>query len=80
MNEDVVERPPLKVATGPLRRDVVRSQALSDLSARLAESISDINSLLQAVVELVASFLGDTAVIRLVAGDGTTMTMEAVHD
>src|SRR5579859_1715096 len=63
-----------------MRRDLVRSQALSDLSARLAESITDINSVLQAVVELVASFLGDTAVIRLVAEDGKTMPMVAVHD
>ena len=80
LNEEVVERPPLEVAKGPMRRDLVRSQALSDLSARLAESITDITSLLQAVVELVASFLGDTAVIRLVAEDRKTMTMVAVYD
>lgn len=80
LDEEVVERPPLEIAQGPMRRDVVRSQALSDLSARLAESITDIHSLLEAVVELVASFLGDTAVIRLMAEDGKTTRMVTVHD
>ncbi|MBV8528557.1 MAG: GAF domain-containing sensor histidine kinase [Candidatus Dormibacteraeota bacterium] len=80
MNEEVVERPSLEIAKGPMRRDLVRSQALSDLSARLAETITDISSLLQSVVQLVASFLGDTAVIRLVAEDGEAMTLMAAYD
>lgn len=66
--------------TEPMRRDRARSVALSELSARLAETISDVGGLLHGVVELVSSFLGDTAVIRLIAEDGQTMTVAAIHD
>lgn len=67
-------------ARGPMRRDLARSQALAELSARLAEAMSDVDAVLSAVVELVASFLGDTAAIRLVEPDGVTMSVAAVHD
>jgi signal transduction histidine kinase len=80
IDETDVERPPIEAAKGPMRRDLARSQALSEMSARLAESISDINGLLTHVVELVASFLNDTAVVRLLDEDGRTMTVAAVHD
>ena len=80
INEETVETPPLEAAKGPMRRDPARSQALSEMAARLAESITDITGLLQSVVELVASFLGDTAVVRLLDEDGSTMRVAAVHD
>ena len=80
INEDTVQSTMLDVAKGPMRRDLARSQALSELSARLAESITDVSGVLEAVVELVASFLGDTAVIRLLGEDGSTMSVVAVHD
>ena len=80
INEEAVETPPLEVARGPMRRDLARSQALSEMAARLAESITDINGLLKSVVELVASFLKDTAVVRLLDEDGKTMRVAAVFD
>ena len=63
-----------------MRRDLARSQALAEMAARLAESITDISGLLQSVVELVASFIGDTAAVRLLDEDGSTMRVAAVHD
>ena len=75
-----METPPLHAAKGPMRRDLARSQALSEMAARLAESITDIKGLLESVVELVASFLGDTVAVRLLDEDGSTMTVAAVHD
>lgn len=80
INEGRVETPPAETARGPARRDLARSQALSEMAARLAESITDINGLLRSVVELVASFLNDTACVRLLDDDGRTMTLAAVFD
>lgn len=80
LDEGVVQRPLPEVVAGPMRRDLARSQALSEMSAQLAESITDIRGLLQSVVQLVASFLGDTAVVRLLEEDGRTMAVAAVHD
>ena len=62
------------------RRDLVRSAALAELSGALALAITDVDGVLQRVVELVGGFLGDTAVIRLLSADGTTMNVAAVYD
>ncbi|MGH7687172.1 MAG: ATP-binding protein [Candidatus Dormibacteria bacterium] len=67
-------------APTPMRRDSERSRALSELSTRLAESITNVSGTLHAVVELVSQFLGDTAVIRLLDEGGSTMTVAAIHD
>lgn len=81
MVEKAVKTPALEeIAKGPMRRDLARSQALSELSNRLAEAMTDVNAVLEAVVELVASFLGDTAAIRLLEPDGSTMSVAAVYD
>ena len=62
------------------RRDETRSAALAELSGRLAERITDEGAVLDLVVELVSSFLGDTAVIRLLNDEGTRLEVTAVHD
>ena len=80
IDERAVNAPPAGPFPVPVRRDSARSNALSELSTRLAESITDVNSTLHAVVELVSKFLGDTAVIRLLDGDGRTMSVAAIHD
>jgi signal transduction histidine kinase len=59
---------------------VARSHALSEMASRLAESITDINALLRSVVELVASFINDTACVRLLGDDGRSMSVAAVFD
>lgn len=64
---------------GP-RRDTDRSRALAELSRTLAESIGDASAVLDAVVRLVAGFLGDTAVIRLLSDDGTRLVPAAAYD
>ena len=80
LNEERFDQRIAELPKGASRRDHARAEALSELSARLSESISDVDGLLHSVVELVSSFLGDTAVIRLLAEGGSTMTVAAVHD
>lgn len=62
------------------RRDEQRSRDLEELSASLAASITNTDGVLTRVVKLVSSFLGDTAVVRLLAEDGVTMRVVAAHD
>ena len=59
------------------RRDAARSGALAALSTRLAEAISDVDDVLESIVRLISEWLGDTAVIRLLGEDGTTMKVVA---
>lgn len=62
------------------RRDRSRALALAELSAKLAESITEVADVLDSVAQLASSFLGDTAVLRLLDADGTRMRAVAVHD
>src|SRR6202043_2020443 len=64
----------------PRRRDSERSRALAELSHTLAESIDDVHGVLDGVVRLVSSFLGDTAVIRLIEPGGEEVSVVAVGD
>jgi signal transduction histidine kinase len=62
------------------QRDGERARALAELSNSLSEAIGDSQGVLQRIVRLISSFLGDTAVIRLLEETGTTMTVAAVCD
>ena len=62
------------------RRDLDRTRALVELSARLAESISDVDDVLQRVVQIVGSFINDATVIRLLDNEGKKMRVAAVYD
>ncbi|HEY8675897.1 MAG TPA: ATP-binding protein [Candidatus Dormibacteraeota bacterium] len=62
------------------RRDSQRSLALAALSTSLAEAIGDVDSVLDRIVRLIAEWLGDCAVIRLLDEDGTAMRVVAAHD
>ena len=69
-----------ELTRGQGRRDADRSLALAALSSSLAEAIDDVDNVLDRVARLVASFLGDTAVIRLLDDAGTTLQVAALHD
>jgi signal transduction histidine kinase len=62
------------------RRDAERSRALAALSTRLAEAIGNVDDVLDRIVRLIAEWLGDCAVIRLLDEDGTTIQVVAAHD
>jgi signal transduction histidine kinase len=62
------------------RRDGERAQALAQLSGKLAEVLGDTQDVLDSVVTLVAEFLGDTAVLRLLSDDDDSMKVAAMHD
>jgi signal transduction histidine kinase len=62
------------------RRDRTRALALAELSAKLAESIGEIDDVVDSVVQLVSTFLGDTAVLRFIEPDGKHMRVVAAYD
>ena len=86
----VEEELPVRVAVEPdraldirpvlPRRDRTRALALAELSTKLAESITEVDDVIDSVVQLISSFLGDTAVLRLLDPDGTRMRVVAAHD
>lgn len=62
------------------RRDKTRALALAELSTKLAESIGEIDEVVDSVVQLISTFLGDTAVLRFVEPDGEHMRVVAAYD
>jgi signal transduction histidine kinase len=78
----VTDPPDEAVTIRPLlsRRDGTRALALAELSAKLAESITEVDDVVDSVVQLVSTFLGDTAVLRFVENEGSQMTVVAAHD
>ncbi|TMF16212.1 MAG: GAF domain-containing sensor histidine kinase [Chloroflexi bacterium] len=70
----------LDIRTVLPRRDRTRALALAELSTKLAESITEVDDVIDSVVQLISSFLGDTAVLRLLDPDGTRMRVVAAHD
>ena len=64
----------------PSRRDEQRSHDLAELSASLAASIANTDEVLERVVHLASSFLGDAAVVQLLNDDTQTMQVVAAYD
>ncbi|HEY4869421.1 MAG TPA: GAF domain-containing sensor histidine kinase [Candidatus Dormibacteraeota bacterium] len=64
----------------PSRRDEQRSRDLAELSASLAASIANTDEVLERVVHLASSFLGDAAVVQLFDDDTQTMQVVAAYD
>jgi signal transduction histidine kinase len=62
------------------RGDEGRFRALAELSATLAESMTDVGSLPDRVVELVSRFLGDAAALLLLDNSGRHLRVAAVYD
>jgi signal transduction histidine kinase len=64
----------------PSRRDEGRALALAELSEALAESITDTETVVQRVVELVSRVLGDIAVLRLLDDEGAHVRVAMADD
>ncbi len=64
----------------PSRRDGGRALALAELSEALAESITDTDSVVQRVVELVSRVLGDIAVLRVLDDEGAHVRVAMADD
>ncbi len=62
------------------RRDAERSRALAALSTSLAEAIGDTDDVLDRIVRLIAEWMGDAAVIRMLEEDGKSMRVVAAYD